>query len=735
MKKIVFLFLIQLTMISFHFACKAQQVLTPVHFDKISYIKDGKPFYLISGEFHYFRVPKVDWKKRMELLKKEGGNCLATYVPWLIHEPKEGTFDFGNEGFRDLESFLKLAKEENLYVIVRPGPYQYSELAFDGLPNWLSKNYPQLRAKTFDGNDLKGSTISYQHPLFLKKVKIWFDKVCPILTKYSVNKGGAVVFLQLDNELTGAHFWNGSIDYNQETMGFGKKNGKYPTFLKRKYVDISTLNKSYATNFESFEKVFPIEPKSYQKAGEIRQLKDYYDFYFNMAAEYLDTLSSIARDNGIDVPFIHNAANPEMVPYFKETVDKMKQPFLLGMDSYYNLDQNWGQNNPTPQYAIREFYGLEMLRLMGFPPTIFELASGSASDWPAMSATDAKACYMLNLAFGMKGQNYYIFTGGPNPLGYGATTDNYDYGAPIGSNNEVRPLYNAQKEVADFITKENWILNAKMVHDCRISLDFEYARSGNYWKNKGSFLFSSPDAWELMSKGVLTTAMLASVSPELCDLSNADFMKDTTPLIVVSSITMSPDKQKNIVAYLKQGGKIILFPIVPELDNDFNPCTILKDFIGNIKMGTFSGAVKRANFGSITNVRKRGIFTFEKMPEKSEILGIDENSGKPIACKFKTEGNGTMIIAGINWLASHNEQNQMLVYLLNKLDYKQQITCDNMNIWHTLRSDGNQQMLFLMNLYTAPQSVNIEYLDKSGNLIKLGKVEVEAMSVKPVLLK
>jgi hypothetical protein len=48
-----------------------------------------------------------------------------------------------------------------------------------------------------------------------------------------------------------------------------------------------------------------------------------------------------------------------------------------------------------------------------------------------MSATDAKACYMMNLAFGLKGHNNYIFTGGPNPMGYSATTDNYDYSAPV----------------------------------------------------------------------------------------------------------------------------------------------------------------------------------------------------------------------------------------------------------------------------------------------------------------
>jgi len=729
MNKIFFLILI--TILSFGNRSLAQQTLSPIQFNKVSYIKDGKPFYLISGEFHYFRVPKADWKHRMELLKQGGGNCIATYVPWLIHEPKEGTFDFGSESFREMESFLKLAKEENLYVIARPGPYQYSELAYDGLPEWLSKNYPQIRAKTLQGQDLRGG-LSYQHPLFLKKVKTWFDKVCPMLAKYTISNGGPIVFVQLDNELTGVHFWNGGIDYNPETMGFGKVRGKYPTFLQSKYNTIAALNKAYGTNYESFEKVIPIEAKSYDKAEDLRHVKDYYDFYFSMAAQYLDTLATMIRGNGIDVPLIHNAANPGMIPQFKEAVKLIKPPFLLGMDSYYNLDQSWGQNNPTPQFAIGTFCGLEMLRMMGYPSSIFELASGSASDWPAMSATDAKASYMTNIALGMKGHNYYIFTGGPNPLGYGATTDNYDYGGPVSANNEVRPLYYAQKEVADFIGKEKWLLNAELEHDCRISLDFEYGRASNYWKGKGKFAVSSPEAFEFMSKGVLTTAMLSSVSPELCDLSNPDFLKESTPLIVVSSSAMSADKQRNIVSFLKKGGKVLLLPTIPEVDDDLNPCTILKDFLSNIKLRTPDSGVKRATFGTINNVRKKSLFVFEKMPDNAEVIGKEEATGKPIACKIKTEGNGTIVIAGISWMASHFEQNQMLLYLLSKLDYQQKVVCDNQNIWHTLRSDGKNELLFLINLNTSVQTANIEYTNLEGKLVKLGNVSVDAMSVKTI---
>ena len=42
-------------------------------FDKIGFQIDGKDQFLVSGEFHYFRVPAYDWKRRMELFKEAGG--------------------------------------------------------------------------------------------------------------------------------------------------------------------------------------------------------------------------------------------------------------------------------------------------------------------------------------------------------------------------------------------------------------------------------------------------------------------------------------------------------------------------------------------------------------------------------------------------------------------------------------------------------------------------------------
>jgi beta-galactosidase len=136
----------------------------PIAFNRFHYESSGRPTFLYSGEIHYFRVPKTDWRRRMQLFKDAGGNCIATYVPWVLHEPQEGTFAFGGaEGTLDLEGYLEVAQSVGLNVIVRPGPYIYSELKYDGLPRWLCENYPELHAHAVDGRPFRFSSVSYYY--------------------------------------------------------------------------------------------------------------------------------------------------------------------------------------------------------------------------------------------------------------------------------------------------------------------------------------------------------------------------------------------------------------------------------------------------------------------------------------------------------------------------------------------------------------------------------------------
>ena len=76
-------------------------------------------------------------------LKSAGLNGVETYVPWNLHESKPGKFDFS--GDLDLEHFLSVAKELDLFVLLRPGPYICSEWDWGGLPYWLLQERKKIR--------------------------------------------------------------------------------------------------------------------------------------------------------------------------------------------------------------------------------------------------------------------------------------------------------------------------------------------------------------------------------------------------------------------------------------------------------------------------------------------------------------------------------------------------------------------------------------------------------------
>ncbi len=690
-------------------------------FESLSFYIGDNPVYLLSGEFHYFRVPKTDWRRRMSLFKEAGGNCLATYIPWLLHEPQEGSFTFGKAAdWLDLEGFLQTAREMDLYVIARPGPYQYSELVYDGLPGWLCEQYPSIRARNWEGQPFRISSVSYLHPIFLEKVQGWFDKVCPILARYTCNQGGPVAFVQIDNEMAGIHEWFGSLDYNPESMGFGKESGRYPLFLQQRYTEIQALNQHYGSHFTDFSQVNPPDPREEQNLNAIRRRKDYFDFYLGTIAEYAVRLVEMIREHDINAPIIHNSANPGMNAYFLETIDRLGDTFLLGSDHYYTLGQDWPQNNPTPQYAARIFVSLEMLRLLGYPPTVLELPGGSASDWPPVTPEDALTCYLTNLAYGMKGSNYYIFTGGPNPPGAGATTDLYDFGAGIGSGGDIRPLYQAQKTFGTFVQGHAWLVQAEKAADCRFALDFEHSRAVHYWGNRADFQFSNLEAWNFLRKGPLTSSLCASLSPQFVDLGSDDWLADnSTPLWAVSSSSMAADKQTRLVRFLNSGGKMILGPVLPVVDENLKPCTILADFLGGPQIYTNPQERARLRIGDQTNVSGKVLFS-DHLPAECQVIGVDELSGQTVAWKYILPAGGQIIFLGLHWSHAMREHERLLLDLFTASGGRQLVRCSNPNIWTTLWRSGDRAMLYVLNLFTAPMNAEISIrLNPSGEEILL----------------
>lgn len=145
---------------------------------------DGKDFQILSGAIHYFRVPREYWRDRLEKLLALGCNAVETYVPWNLHEPEPGRFEFS--GGLDVEAFLALARDMGLKAIVRPSPYICAEFEFGGQPWWLLKD-PAMRVREPGGG--------YEEAL-----RRYYRELVPRLARLCFAKGGPIIACQIENE-------------------------------------------------------------------------------------------------------------------------------------------------------------------------------------------------------------------------------------------------------------------------------------------------------------------------------------------------------------------------------------------------------------------------------------------------------------------------------------------------------------------------------------------------------
>ncbi|KAJ4848040.1 Beta-galactosidase 15 [Turnera subulata] len=106
---------------------------------------DGERKLLISGSIHYPRSTPEMWPDLISKAKDGGLNTIETYVFWNAHEPIRRQYDFS--GRLDLVRFIRTIKEQNLYSILRIGPYVCAEWSYGGFPVWL-ENLPGIQLRT-----------------------------------------------------------------------------------------------------------------------------------------------------------------------------------------------------------------------------------------------------------------------------------------------------------------------------------------------------------------------------------------------------------------------------------------------------------------------------------------------------------------------------------------------------------------------------------------------------------
>ncbi len=167
-------------------AAKAVET-TPAHRFEIGandFVLDGKPLQIRCGELHAPRVPREYWQHRLRLMKAMGLNTVCAYLFWNLHEPRPGEFDWSGQA--DAAAFCRVAQEEGLWVILRPGPYACAEWEMGGLPWWLLK-HDDIQLRTRDAR-------------FVVAAKRYLQEVGRVLAPLQVTQGGPILMVQVENE-------------------------------------------------------------------------------------------------------------------------------------------------------------------------------------------------------------------------------------------------------------------------------------------------------------------------------------------------------------------------------------------------------------------------------------------------------------------------------------------------------------------------------------------------------
>ncbi|RYX82290.1 beta-galactosidase [bacterium] len=158
--------------------------MSTFEYNQQQFLLDGKPFQIISGEMHFARVPREYWRHRLQMARAMGLNTVCAYMFWNHHEPEPGHFCF--EGDADVAAYVRMAQEEGLGVILRPGPYACAEWDFGGLPSWLLA-IPDIQVRCSDKR-------------YLSAVRSYLLRVGKELADLQVEQGGPILMVQVENE-------------------------------------------------------------------------------------------------------------------------------------------------------------------------------------------------------------------------------------------------------------------------------------------------------------------------------------------------------------------------------------------------------------------------------------------------------------------------------------------------------------------------------------------------------
>lgn len=510
---------------------------------------DGEPFTLISGAYHYFRIPRDLWEPSLSKLKDAGLNTISTYIPWRWHEINEGQFDFEGKTVpeRNLVEFISIVKRLGYKLVARPGPYIFAEYKGYGVPDWVRENYPKVLQLESNGKRYKEVTV--RHPTFLRKVKNWYDAVFDrVLLPYI--EDGTIIAIQPDNEAGELLVANtNKRDHNPHTLRH------FINWLQEKYgSSIEKLNAVWKQNFSDFSKIRP--PSGWIRPELKEEYADWHEFLEKYVASYLKTLKDMLLKKGINVPIFLNDPSFPFSP-----VSSHDKVTIVGSPVFPDIYAKFFGHQYTFDLPFMGSYTGHLFKnfSLDWPQIITELQCGWFDPSSTVSNAQTIQLAMQLIAHGVTGFNWYIVADCREADGA-----EYVWNTAIDLQGQKTPRFDAIKKVNEFVSQNKDVLiNSKEVHDPIAIVE--------YLSNNRMISQNPKDAViDFSQYGLMGMLLSAGYDPEVLTLETltTDDLLRYRVIFMVSKGFMDENNFQKLVDYVEHGGLLVVVPDIIMADQN-----------------------------------------------------------------------------------------------------------------------------------------------------------------------
>jgi beta-galactosidase len=548
---------------------------------------------------------------------------------------------------------------------------------------------------------------------YLKYAFLWYDKIMPIISEHQESNGGPITMMQVCNEVGVFQWLSGRIDYNESVIKL------YKGFLVDKYETIENLNKTYGTDHSSFNKLSaPLG--NIETRQEYCAYYDFHLFYRHYFALYLDVLIKKIKSFDINVQLTHNipgwiygnAAELPMLISTYEEIMRTRDDIVFGLD---HIPEFVSFRNAHSDLACNKT--LEAMQPYG-PVWAAEFQCGTREHHVKSDANDLETFYFASLAHGMKSFNYYMFSQGINPKGKGFYGKTFYYQTPLDSNARKNDLYNSIKKINSFIKKEKEnLLHSKTKSDICIGLYKPYyyteLTTSQLLKEKRLDVEKLGLQYdprfireEIFFNGLLRGLQTLNFNYDINDLENVSLesLLQYKQLWIVTTDFMDSDTQKLLSDYVKVGGHLIMYPVIPTLDLYLNPCTILRDEL-KIEFSRSASPNKVNSFGIedlFTIFKDKQIYADNNtdvvaITESDEVCGIRKKVGK-----------GNITALGFAFGYTSHEHLHLFEKIVSLDKIKRQVKVSDPDIQFVLRKGKKESYLFLLNYHNQKKAFTVD---------------------------